>query len=60
MEQDLLNSKELILSEVCLTEIMGEKLTIKQKCAITLKSKLIEASLKEKDYDPYFSISIVL
>jgi len=25
-----------------------------------MKTKLIDASLKEKEYDPYFSISLVL
>jgi len=39
---------------------MADKLTLKQKCALTMKTKLIEASLKEKEYDPYFSISLVL
>jgi hypothetical protein len=39
---------------------MGDKLTIKQKCNITCKARLIEACLKEKEYDPYFSISLVL
>jgi len=60
MEKDLLNQKELVISEICVVEIMGEKLSLKQKCALTLKAKLIEASLKEKEYDPYFSISLVL
>jgi hypothetical protein len=39
---------------------MGEKLTRKQICAISCKARLIEACLKEKDYDPHFSISFVL
>ena len=39
---------------------MGEKLSKKQICSMTAKAKLVEASLKEKDYDPYFSICIVL
>jgi hypothetical protein len=39
---------------------MGDKLTKKQTCNITYKARLIEASLKEKEYDPYFSISLVL
>jgi|TARA_B110000285_G_C15134565_1_gene625975 hypothetical protein len=39
---------------------MGEKLTKKQTCNITFKARLIEACLKEKEYDPYFSISLVL
>jgi len=60
LEKDLLSQKEIVLSEVCTLEIMGEKLTIKQRCAITLKNKLTEACLKEKEYDPYFSISLVL
>jgi hypothetical protein len=60
LEKDLLNQKELILSEICLLEIMGDKLTVKQRCAITLKTRLTEACLKEKEYDPYFSISLVL
>ena len=49
-----------MLSEICLLEIMNDKLTVKQRCAITLKSRLIDACLKEKEYDPYFSISLVL
>jgi hypothetical protein len=39
---------------------MGDKMTSKQKCAITFKARLIEACLKEKEYDPFFSISLVL
>jgi len=39
---------------------MQEKLSSKQKCAITFKAKLVDACLKEKEYDPYFSISLVL
>ena len=39
---------------------MGDKLTNKQKCNITFKARLIDACLKEKEYDPYFSISLVL
>lgn len=60
LEKELLNQKEIVLSEICVLEIMGDKLTTKQKCAITLKAKLIESCLKEKEYDPYFSISLVL
>lgn len=60
LEKDLLNQKEIILSEICLLEIMGDKLTIKQKCAITLRAKLMEANIKEKEFDPYFGISLVL
>ena len=60
LEKDLNNQKELIVSEICVLEIMGDKLTCKQKCAITWKTKLTEACLKEKEYDPYFSISLVL
>jgi hypothetical protein len=60
LEKDLLSQKEIVLSEICVLEIMGDKLTTKSKCAITLKAKLIEACLKEKEYDPYFSISLVL
>lgn len=41
-------------------EIMGEKLSKKQICNITFKSRLLESCLKEKEYDPYFSISLVL
>ena len=51
---------ELIISETRCLEIMGEKLSKKQACNMTSKHKLVEASLKEKDYDPYFSICIVL
>jgi hypothetical protein len=39
---------------------MGEKLTRKQICGISCKVRLIEACLKEKEYDPHFSISFVL
>jgi hypothetical protein len=60
LERELVNGKELIISETSCLEIMGEKLTKKQACNMTSKSKLVEASLKEKDYDPYFSICIVL
>jgi hypothetical protein len=41
-------------------EIMGEKLTNKQRCNMAFKSRLTDACLKEKEYDPYFSISLVL
>lgn len=60
MEKDLLNQKELIVSEISVMEIMGDKLSKKQICNITFKSRLIESCLKEKEYDPYFSISLVL
>lgn len=60
MEKDLMAQKELIISEISCQEIMVEKLTKKQICNITFKSKLIDACLKEKEYDPYFSISLVL
>lgn len=60
LERDLLNQKELIVSEISVLEIMGEKLTKKQICNITFKSRLLESCLKEKEYDPYFSISLVL
>ena len=60
LEKDLTNQKELLVSEVSCFEIMGEKLTKKQICAMTCKARLIEACLKEKEYDPYFSISLVL
>ena len=60
MEKDLINQKELVVSEVHTLEIMGDKMTYKQKCAITFKAKLMEASLKEKEYDPYFNIALVL
>jgi hypothetical protein len=55
-----MNYKELIVSEISCLEIMNEKLTSKQRCAISFKAKLTDACLKEKDYDPYFSISLVL
>jgi len=42
------------------SEIMGEKLTMKQRCNVTFKGRLTDACLKEKEYDPYFSISLVL
>ena len=60
MEKDLMAQKELIISEISCQEIMVGKLTKKQICNITFKSKLIDACLKEKEYDPYFSISLVL
>lgn len=60
LERDLMNAKELIVSEISCQEIMSEKLTKKQICSITFKARLIEACLKEKDYDPHFSISLVL
>ena len=60
MEKDLMAQKELIISEISCQEIMVEKLTKKQICNITFKSKQIDACLKEKEYDPYFSISLVL
>jgi len=60
LEKDLTAAKELLVSEVSCLEIMGEKLTKKQICAMTCKARLIEACLKEKEYDPYFSISLVL
>ncbi len=60
LERDLLNQKELIVSEISCQEIMSEKLSKKQICSITFKSRLIDACLKEKEYDPYFSISLVL
>ena len=60
LEKDLINQKEILISEICVIEIMSEKLTTKQKCAITFKSKLTEACIKEKEYDPYFSISLVV
>ena len=60
MENTLSTQKELIISEIACCEIMQEKLTSKQKCAITFKGKLVDACLKEKEYDPYFSISLVL
>ena len=60
LEKELVNSKELLLSEIGCLEIMGEKLSKKIICNMTSKHKLIDASLKEKDYDPYFSICIVL
>lgn len=60
LEKDLTNQKELLTSEVSCLEIMGEKLTKKQICGMTCKARLIEACLKEKEYDPYFSISLVL
>ena len=60
MENTLSTQKELIISEIACCEIMQEKLTSKQRCAITFKAKLVDACLKEKEYDPYFSISLVL
>ena len=60
LEKDLMNQKELIMSEISLLEIMGEKLSCKQKCNITFKNRLTEACLKEKEYDPHFCISLVL
>ena len=60
LEKDLMHQKELLLSEVSCLEIMGEKLSFKQKCSMTCKARLIESCLKEKEYDPYFSISLVL
>lgn len=60
LEKELLNQKELILSEIAVSEIMGDKLTNKQKCNITFKGRLTDACLKEKEYDPFFSISLVL
>ena len=59
-EKDLLSQKELIVSEISCQEIMSEKLTSKQRCQITFKGRLTDACLKEKEYDPYFSISLVL
>jgi hypothetical protein len=55
-----MNYKELIVSEISCLEIMNEKLSSKQRCAISFKAKMTDACLKEKDYDPYFSISLVL
>jgi hypothetical protein len=60
LEKELLIQRELIVSEISVAEIMGEKLNSKQKCAITFKNRLTDACLKEKEYDPYFSISLVL
>jgi hypothetical protein len=37
LEKDMLTQKDVIVSEICLLEIMGERLTIKQKYAISLK-----------------------
>jgi len=48
------------VSEISCQEIMNEKLSKKQICGITFKARLIDACLKEKEYDPYFSISLVL
>ena len=48
------------MSEIAVSEIMGDKLTNKQKCNITFKGRLTDACLKEKEYDPFFSISLVL
>ena len=39
---------------------MGDKLTCKQKCSITFKAKLTDSSLKEKEFDSFFCISMVL
>ena len=39
---------------------MGDKLTKKAICNLTFRQKLIDASIREKEYDPYFSISLVL
>jgi len=60
LEKELLCQKELIVSEISCLEIMSEKLTKKQICNLTFKARLIDACLKEKEYDPYFSISLVL
>ena len=60
LEKDLFHQKELILSEIGVMEIMGDKLTCKQKCSLTFKAKLTEASLKEKEFDSFFCISMVL
>ena len=60
LEKELLTQKELIVSEISVAEIMGEKLSNKQRCNVSFKCRLTEACLKEKDYDPYFSISLVL
>lgn len=60
LENQLMQQKELIISEISCIELMCEKLSSKQKCAITFKARLTDACLKEKEYDPYFSISLVL
>jgi hypothetical protein len=60
LKRDLMVTKELIVSEISCHEIMGEKLTKKQICATTYRARMIEATLKEKEYDPHFSISLVL
>lgn len=61
LEKELVNCKELIISEISLLETMGElKLSMKAKCNLTYKARMTEACLKEKEYDPYFSISLVL
>lgn len=55
-----MNQKELIFSEISCLELMNDKLSSKQRCNITFKARLIDACLKEKEYDPHFSISLVL
>ena len=60
LEKELIIQKELIISEISVAECMGDKLSNKQRCNLTFKGRLTDACLKEKEYDPYFSISLVL
>lgn len=52
--------KDLYFVENELNEIMGEKLSKKAIQASGVKAKLIEASTKEKDFDAYFLMSMVV
>ena len=46
--------------ELLLNEVLGETLNRKALTSLTCKSKLMEATLKEKEFDAYFCISLVL
>lgn len=52
--------KEVQVVEVLLNETLGDTLNRKAMTAITSKTKLMEATLKEKEFDAYFCISLVL
>ena len=64
MDEEELNAdleKEVQQSEIHINQVHGEgPLPKKNLLSLTGKNKLLEAAFKEKEFDPYFCLSLVL